>query len=109
MSLQNAQQPAEAADKWPKFMRAAQISSSSLSFFKNFSAAFEKIWYFFHTILGEVSMAGSKGRKHSALPPPVFISLSANVNHFFTLLGKMFFTPYGKEFFIYLSKQIFTS
>ena len=23
----------------------------------------------------------------------------ANVNHFFTLLGKMFFTPYGKEFF----------
>ena len=36
----------------------------------------EKIWYFFHTILGEVSMAGSKGRKHSALPPPVFISLS---------------------------------
>ncbi len=76
MSLQSAQQPAEAADKWPKFMGAAQISSSSLSFFKNFSAAFEKIWYFFHTILGEVSMAGSKGRKHSALPPPVFISLS---------------------------------
>ena len=23
----------------------------------------------------------------------------ANVNHFFTLLGKMFFTPYGKQFF----------
>ena len=34
---------------------------------------------------------------------------SANVKHFFTLLGKMFFTPYGKEFFTYLGKQIFTS
>ena len=36
-------------------------------------------------------------------------SLSANVKHFFTLLGKMFFTSYGKEFFIYHGKQIFTS
>ena len=34
---------------------------------------------------------------------------SANVKHFFTLLGKMFFTSYGKEFFIYHGKQIFTS
>ena len=34
---------------------------------------------------------------------------TANVKHFFTLLGKMFFTPYGKEFFTYLGKQIFTS
>ena len=34
---------------------------------------------------------------------------SANVKHFFTLLGKMFFTSYGKEFFTYLGKQIFTS
>ena len=37
------------------------------------------------------------------------LSIIANVNHFFTLLGKMFFTPYGKEFFTSLSKQIFTS
>ena len=35
--------------------------------------------------------------------------MTANVNHFFTLLGKMFFIPYGKEFFTSLSKQIFTS
>ena len=35
-------------------------------------------------------------------------SETANVKHFFTLLGKMFFTPYGKEFFTYLGKQIFT-
>ena len=35
--------------------------------------------------------------------------MSANVKHFFTLLGKMFFTSYGKEFFTYLGKQIFTS
>ena len=33
---------------------------------------------------------------------------SANVKHFFTLLGKMFFTSYGKEFFTYPGKQIFT-
>ena len=37
------------------------------------------------------------------------LTIHANVNHFFTLLGKMFFTPYGKEFFTSLSKQIFTS
>ena len=35
--------------------------------------------------------------------------MPANVNHFFTLLGKMFFTPYGKEFVSYSGKQIFTS
>ena len=34
---------------------------------------------------------------------------TANVKHFFTLLGKMFFTLYGKEFFTYPGKQIFTS
>lgn len=38
-----------------------------------------------------------------------FLMRSANVKHFFTLLGKMFFTSYGKEFFIYHGKQIFTS
>lgn len=37
------------------------------------------------------------------------LTLAANVNHFFTLLGKMFFTSYGKEFFSYSGKQIFTS
>ena len=36
------------------------------------------------------------------------IKISANVKHFFTLLGKMFFTSYGKEFFTYPGKQIFT-
>ena len=37
------------------------------------------------------------------------MDMTANVKHFFTLLGKMFFTSYGKEFFTYLGKQIFTS
>ena len=42
-------------------------------------------------------------------PVSSILTVIANVNHFFTLLGKMFFTPYGKEFFTYLGKQIFTS
>ena len=41
--------------------------------------------------------------------PKALLHGSANVNHFFTLLGKMFFTSYGKEFFTYFGKQIFTS
>ena len=49
------------------------------------------------------------GKPEGDNPEITIHEFSANVKHFFTLLGKMFFTPYGKEFFTYPGKQIFTS
>ena len=53
----------------------------------------------------------SQDKIHYAMPVHCMLydGLTANVKHFFTLLGKMFFTSYGKELFIYHGKQIFTS
>ena len=49
------------------------------------------------------------GLSYKELAEEFSASKSANVKHFFTLLGKMFFTLYGKEFFTYPGKKIFTS
>ena len=43
---------------------------------RNFSAAFEKNWYFFQAICNPTSSFGSSGLKHSGLPPDVLTILS---------------------------------
>ena len=63
--------------------------------------------------LFSITFLSSMWKRQSAtagnIPQLPAVLRSANVKHFFTLLGKMFFTLYGKEFFTYPGKKIFTS
>ncbi len=80
------------AEHWAKIMNECINSGMSKTAWCRANGISEKQFFYWQRILRREAFENS-----------------ANVKHFFTLLGKMFFTPYGKEFFTYPGKQIFTS